>query len=285
MPQLICGMLFYCVHCLIYVHIREMYISSKKLIFCCKILHFQHKCANLEENLCKENILAVVWFLSYSVPAVLAGNIILLMCYCSIAGWMVRYFVDTAAGKFAGLNVEQIGAMFPAMTRITPAMAFYTVATVALATFACSFSLQGGLERSTKWMMLALLSIMILLAINSCCLEGAAEGLAFYLKPDLKKFNEAGIWNVVVAAMNQSFFSLSLGIGSMAIFGSYLQKEHTLLGEAVNVIFLDTFVAFTAGLIIFSACSASDCCGDTGHWPGQFLWCINTTAHRNSGRQ
>ena len=185
----------------------------------------------------------------------LVANVILLMCYCTIAGWMVQYFVDTAAGKFVGLNVEQIGAMFPAMTQNTPAMAFYTIATVALATIVCSFSLQGGLERITKWMMLALLSIMILLAVNSCRLEGAAEGLAFYLKPDFKKFTEAGIWNVVVAAMNQSFFSLSLGIGSMAIFGSYLNKEHTLLGESINVVFLDTFVAFTAGLIIFPACS------------------------------
>ena len=186
----------------------------------------------------------------------MAGNIILLMCYCTICGWMLQYFVDTAAGKFVGMSVEQIGAAFPAMTQNTPAMAFYTIATVALATIVCSFSLQGGLERITKWMMMALLSIMILLAINSCLLDGAGEGLAFYLKPDFKKFAEAGIWNVVVAAMNQSFFSLSLGIGSMAIFGSYLKKEHTLMGEAVNVVFLDTFVAFTAGLIIFPACSA-----------------------------
>ena len=194
----------------------------------------------------------------------MAGNIILLMCYCTICGWMLQYFVDTAAGKFVGLNVEQIGAAFPAMTQNTPAMAFYTIATVALATIVCSFSLQGGLERITKWMMLALLSIMILLAVNSCMLEGAGEGLAFYLKPDFKKFTEAGVWNVVVAAMNQSFFSLSLGIGSMAIFGSYLKKEHTLMGEAVNVVCLDTFVAFTAGLIIFPACSAFGVEADSG---------------------
>ena len=194
----------------------------------------------------------------------MAGNIILLMCYCTICGWMLQYFVDTAAGKFVGLNVEQIGAAFPAMTQNTPAMAFYTIATVALATIVCSFSLQGGLERITKWMMLALLSIMILLAVNSCMLVGAGEGLAFYLKPDFKKFTEAGVWNVVVAAMNQSFFSLSLGIGSMAIFGSYLKKEHTLMGEAVNVVCLDTFVAFTAGLIIFPACSAFGVEADSG---------------------
>ena len=128
--------------------------------------------------------------------------------------------------------------------------------TVALATIVCSFSLQGGLERITKWMMLALLSIMVLLAANSCLLDGAGEGLKFYLLPDLQKFREAGFWNVLVAAMNQAFFSLSLGIGAMAIFGSYLKKERTLMGEAVNVVCLDTFVAFTAGLIIFPACSA-----------------------------
>ena len=186
----------------------------------------------------------------------LAANVTLLMCYCTITGWMLQYFMDTAAGKFVGLDPEAVAGMFGTMTQNTPAMAFYTIATVALATIVCSFSLQGGLERITKWMMLALLSIMILLAVNSCLLEGAGEGLAFYLKPDLKKFTEAGIWNVVVAAMNQSFFSLSLGIGAMAIFGSYLQKERSLMGEAVNVVFLDTFVAFTAGLIIFPACSA-----------------------------
>ena len=186
----------------------------------------------------------------------LAGNIILLMCYCTICGWMIQYFVDTAAGKFVGLDVAAIGDMFGAVTQNTGAMAFYTIFTVVLATIVCSFSLQGGLERITKWMMLALLSIMVILAINSCLLDGASEGLKFYLLPSAKRFSESGIGNVVVAAMNQSFFSLSLGIGSMAIFGSYLKKERSLMGEAINVICLDTFVAFTAGLIIFPACSA-----------------------------
>ena len=186
----------------------------------------------------------------------LAGNIILLMCYCTITGWMIQYFVDTAAGKFVGLDVEATGAMFSAMTQNDGAMACYTIAVVVLATIVCSFSLQGGLERVTKWMMLALLSIMIVLAINSCMLPGAAEGLKFYLLPSWSRFVETGVGNVVVAAMNQSFFSLSLGIGSMAIFGSYLKKDNTLMGEAVNVVCLDTFVAFTAGLIIFPACSA-----------------------------
>ena len=186
----------------------------------------------------------------------LAGNIILLMCYCTIAGWMIQYCVDTAAGKFVGLDVDGISAMFPAMTQNTPVMAFYTIFVVFLATIVCSFSLQGGLERVTKWMMLALLSIMIILAVNSCLLPGGSEGLKFYLLPSWERFTEAGIGNVIVAAMNQSFFSLSLGIGSMAIFGSYLKKDNSLMGEAINVVCLDTFVALTAGMIIFPACSA-----------------------------
>ena len=194
----------------------------------------------------------------------LAGNIILLMCYCTIAGWMIQYFVDTALGKFVGLDANGIAGMFSAMTQNDGAMAFYTIAVVTMATVVCSFSLQGGLERITKWMMLALLSIMIVLAVNSCMLDGAAEGLKFYLLPSWDRFTEAGVGNVVVAAMNQSFFSLSLGIGSMAIFGSYLKKERTLMGEAVNVVCLDTFVAFTAGLIIFPACSAFGVEADAG---------------------
>ncbi len=186
----------------------------------------------------------------------LAGNIIMLMCYCTITGWLLQYFVDTAAGKFAGLDTAAVAQMFGTVTTSTGTMIFYTTTAVVLATIVCSFSLQGGLERITKWMMLALLSIMIVLAINSCLLPGGAEGLKFYLMPNWDRFLEAGPVNVIVAAMNQAFFSLSLGIGAMAIFGSYLKKERTLMGEAVNVVCLDTFVAFTAGLIIFPACFA-----------------------------
>ena len=186
----------------------------------------------------------------------MAGNVILMMCYCTIAGWMLQYCMDTAAGKFAGLDAAAVGSMCGAMTQNTGTMAAYTVGTVLLATVVCSFSLQGGLERITKWMMLALLSIMVVLAVNSCLLPGAAEGLSFYLKPNPAAVAEIGLGNVIVAAMNQSFFSLSLGIGAMAIFGSYLKKDRSLMGETVNVIILDTFVALTAGLIIFPACSA-----------------------------
>ena len=186
----------------------------------------------------------------------LLGNIIMLMCYCTITGWLLQYFVDTAAGKFVGLDTAGVNEMFGTVISSTGTMIVYTVTAVLLATIVCSFSLQGGLERISKWMMLALLCIMVVLAVNSCTLDGAAEGLKFYLLPNWERFRSAGLGNVIVAAMNQSFFSLSLGIGAMAIFGSYLKKERTLMGEAVNVVCLDTFVAFTAGLIVFPACSA-----------------------------
>ena len=186
----------------------------------------------------------------------LLGNVLLLMCYCTIAGWLLQYFVTTASGTFVGLEASAVAGVFGGVISNTRNMVIYTLTVVALATVVCSFSLQGGLERVTKWMMLALLSIMIILAINSCLLPGGKEGLKFYLLPSWRRFTEAGIGNVIVAAMNQSFFSLSLGIGSMAIFGSYLGKERTLMGEATNVVLLDTFVAFCAGLIIFPACYA-----------------------------
>lgn len=186
----------------------------------------------------------------------LLGNVLLLMCYCTIAGWLLQYFVTTAGGGFAGLDASGVAAVFGDVISNTGSMTVYTLTVVALATIVCSFSLQGGLERVTKWMMLALLSIMIVLAVNSCLLPGGQEGLKFYLLPSWQRFTEAGISNVIVAAMNQSFFSLSLGIGAMAIFGSYLGKERTLMGEAINVVLLDTFVAFCAGLIIFPACYA-----------------------------
>ena len=213
----------------------------------------------------------------------LTGNVVLLMCYCTIAGWLLQYFVDTAAGRFAGLDTAAVAAAFGSVTSSTGTMAVYTVIVVALATVVCSFSLQGGLERITKWMMLALLGIMIILAVNSCMLPGASEGLKFYLLPSWERFSEAGFGNVLVAAMNQSFFSLSLGIGSMAIFGSYLKKERTLMGEAVNVVALDTFVALTAGLIIFPACSSFGVQADSGA-PLIFITLPNIFNNMTGGR-
>ena len=215
----------------------------------------------------------------------LLGNVVLLMCYSCITGWMLQYFVNTVRGDFVGLDAAGISAKFPEMLGNTGGLTVSTLLVVLLAAMVCSFSLQKGLERITKWMMLALLSIMVILAIHSCTLEGAAEGLKFYLLPSWERFIEAGVGNVIVAAMNQSFFTLSLGIGAMAIFGSYLGKERSLMGEAVNVGVLDTFVAFTAGLIIFPACSAYGVNAGSGpslvfetlpnifnHLPGGRIW-------------
>ena len=217
--------------------------------------------------------------------AALSGNVILLMCYTCITGWMLQYFVNSANGDFVGLNAAGISAKFPEMLSNAGTMGVYTLAVIALAAVVCSFSLQKGLERITKWMMTALLCLLVVLAVHSCTLEGAGEGLKFYLLPSWDNFMAAGPVNVIVAAMNQAFFTLSLGIGSMAIFGSYLGKDRTLLGEAVNVGLLDTFVAFTAGLIIFPACSAYGVEAGSGpglvfetlpnifnHLPGGRLW-------------
>ncbi len=186
--------------------------------------------------------------------ACMLGNYLLMMFYTTVAGWMVQYFVNTASGKFTGMDPSQVGDAFGAVCANPATMMLYTSLVVIVGFFVCSFSLQRGLERVTKYMMLALLAIMVLLAIHSFTMNGASEGLLFYLKPDLGKMREIGMGNVIVGAMNQAFFTLSLGIGSMAIFGSYLDKKHSLMGESLNVVLLDTFVALTSGLIIFPAC-------------------------------
>ena len=185
-----------------------------------------------------------------------AGNYLLMMFYTSVAGWLLKYFVDTATGKFEGLDNAGVGAAFDSMMANPLEMIIYMTIVVVVGFAVCSFSLQKGLERITKWMMLALLAIMLVLSVNSIFLKGSSEGLKFYLLPSIENFKAAGPFNVIVAAMNQAFFTLSLGIGSMAIFGSYLKKDRSLMGEAINVGALDTFVALCSGLIIFPACSA-----------------------------
>ena len=184
----------------------------------------------------------------------MGGNYILMMFYTAVAGWMIQYFFATASGRFEGLNVDQVGQVYQDICANPAGMVGFTSLVVVLGFFICSFSLQKGLEKVSKFMMLALLAIMVILAINSFTMDGAKEGLSFYLKPDLEKMKEAGIANVIVGAMTQAFFTLSLGMGSMAIFGSYINKERSLLGESINVAVLDTFVAIVSGLIIFPAC-------------------------------
>ncbi len=192
------------------------------------------------------------------------GNYLLMMFYTTVCGWMLHYFYLTASGKFVGADTEQVGAVFGEMLSQPGVMAGWMVVVVVVGFAINSFGLQGGLERVTKVMMIALLAIMVLLAINSVLTEGAGEGLKFYLIPNLENMKDAGIINVIVGAMNQSFFTLSLGIGAMAIFGSYIGKGRALMGEAVSVAILDTFVAFTAGLIIFPACFAFGVSPDSG---------------------
>ena len=200
---------------------------------------------------------------THSISA-LVGNYILMMFYTNVTGWMFQYFTNTAVGKFDGLDAAGINAAYNAMLADPVEQTVYMVIVVLLGFAICSLGLQNGLERVTKWMMSALIVLMGVLAVNSVFMEGGKEGLIFYLKPDLQKLLDAGVFNVIVAAMNQSFFTLSLGIGAMAIFGSYLEKDRALMGEALNVGILDTTVALCSGLIIFPACSAYGVAADSG---------------------
>ena len=196
--------------------------------------------------------------------AAMVGNYLLMMFYTSVTGWMLQYFIKMAKGEFAGLDKVGIDTVYDSMLSNPVMLTIFTVIVVIVGFTVCSFSLQGGIERVTKYMMLALLAIMIVLAVNSSMLEGGSEGLKFYLTPDVNKMKEIGIGKVIVNAMNQAFFTLSLGIGSMAIFGSYLKKDHSLMGESINVAVLDTFVAITSGFIIFPACFAYGVRPDAG---------------------
>ena len=185
----------------------------------------------------------------------LAGCYLLMMYYTTVTGWMVNYFGKFLTGGFhAGMTGDEISGMFGTMLGSPGSMAVFTELVVVTGLIVCSFGLQKGLERVTKVMMIALLVIMVILAVNSLFMPGAKEGLRFYLVPDFARMKEVGVVNTLVGAMNQAFFTLSLGIGAMSIFGSYIGKEHALLGESIRIVALDTFVAITAGLIIFPAC-------------------------------
>ncbi len=186
----------------------------------------------------------------------LAGNYLLMMYYTTVAGWMILYFAKTASGAFDGLDVQGVSEQFSRMLASPQQLVTAMIIIVVLGFSIIALGLQNGLERVTKVMMLALLAIMLVLAIHSAALPGGKEGLSFYLLPNWKTMKEAGVWSTITAAMNQAFFTLSIGIGAMAIFGSYIGKDRSLYGESVNVAILDTFVAFTAGLIIFPACFA-----------------------------
>ena len=181
----------------------------------------------------------------------LIGCYLLMMFYTTVAGWMLHYFYLTATGKFTGLDSDAVASQFNTMLSQPQVMGFWMVIIVIAGILVCSIGLQNGLEKVTKVMMISLLFIM---AINSFFMDGAKEGLSFYLIPDFERMKEIGIIKTITGAMNQAFFTLSLGIGAMSIFGSYIGKERSLLGESLNIALLDTFVAITSGLIIFPAC-------------------------------
>ena len=190
-----------------------------------------------------------------------AGNYLLMMFYTVIAGWLLYYFVKMLRGDFTGLDAQGVAGEFGKLMEAPGTMTLYMVIVVCIGMFVCAQGLRNGVERVNKAMMICLLALMAVLAVNSVLLEGAGEGLRFYLQPNFHNlmYDGEGNWilgEAVFAAMGQAFFTLSLGIGAIAIFGSYIGKEHRLAGEALRIGVLDTCVAFVAGLIIFPACSA-----------------------------
>ncbi len=185
----------------------------------------------------------------------IGGNYLLMMCYTSIAGLMLIYFVKYVTGSILGpTDPASLGVVFGETVGNVWSPLIAMIVTIVLCFLVCSLGLQKGVERITKVMMIALFVLIIFLAVYCCTLDGAAEGLKFYLIPSVENIKEAGIWTTISAAMGQSFFTLSLGIGSIAIFGSYIGKDRSLLGEAVTIVGLDTFIALCSGLIIFPAC-------------------------------
>ena len=198
--------------------------------------------------------------------ACMVGNYLLMMFYTTVGGWMAAYIFKTLTGEFKGLDSDGVAAVFNDMLARPGYMTFWMVLVVLLSFFICSLGLQKGVERITKAMMSCLFLILLILCIRSVTLPGASEGLRFYLIPDFTRFTENGVGNTIFAAMGQAFFTLSLGIGAMAIFGSYIGKDHTLTGETINICLLDTLVAFLAGLIIFPSCFAFGV--DPGQGPG-----------------
>ena len=184
------------------------------------------------------------------------GNYLLMMCYTVIAGWMLIYFFKYASGSIisVGADPSQLGAHFGQTIGNTGTVILSTYVTIIVCFLVCSLGLQKGVERVTKYMMMALFALLIGLAVYCCTLDGAGAGLKFYLIPSFENLKDMNIGTVITAAMGQSFFTLSIGIGSIAIFGSYISKDRSLMGEAVTITALDTLVAITSGFIIFPAC-------------------------------
>lgn len=192
------------------------------------------------------------------------GCYLLMMYYTTVAGWMLDYCVKFISGSFHGVSSDSVDNIFNQMLSNPMEMTIFMGITVFFGFLVCSGGLKNGLERVNKGMMICLLGLILLLAVHSLTLNGASEGLAFYLLPDFQRASEIGIGNVITAAMNQSFFTLSLGIAAMEIFGSYMSKDHTLTGESIRICALDTFVALMSGLIIFPACFSFNVQPDQG---------------------
>lgn len=187
--------------------------------------------------------------------AAIFGCVMLMMYYTTVSGWMVTYFYKFLTGEFkAGMDAEATGAVFNNLLADPKQMTFWMVVTVLAGFLVCSRGLQNGLEKVSKLMMSALLVLIIVLAVHSFTLSGAAEGIKFYLVPNWTTVQNVGFGNVISAAMNQAFFTLSLGVAAMEIFGSYMGRDHSLAGEGARICALDTFVAIMSGLIIFPAC-------------------------------
>lgn len=213
----------------------------------------------------------------------IAGNYLLMMFYTMVAGWMINYALRSLTGGLAGQSAEQIGERFSLMLQSPTQMALFMVIAVLISFGVCARGLQNGVERITKVMMLCLIVLMIVLAVHSLVLPNMSEGLRFYLVPDLGKIKEIGFGNVLFAAMSHAFFTLSVGMGNMEIFGSYLSKDRRLTGEALNVMCLDTFVALMAGIIIIPACFAYGVQPDSG--PSLlFITLPNVFNHMTGGR-
>ncbi len=194
----------------------------------------------------------------------MAGNYLLMMFYTTVTGWMFAYFVKMLRGDFIGQTPTQVSAQFGEMTADPWLVVGYMALATVLGFLICSIGLQKGVEKVTKVMMVLLLVIISALAVRAVTLDGAGEGLKYYLVPDFGKMVEGGIGTVAFAALGQAFFTLSIGMGSMAIFGSYIGRDKRLLGESVSVALLDTFVAFMAGMIVIPACFAYGIDPDSG---------------------
>ncbi len=211
------------------------------------------------------------------------GNFLLMMYYTTVSGWMLNYVVKFIGGSFEKVDGSGVEAVFNEMLSSPAQMLFFMAITVVIGCVVCSMGLQAGIEKITKIMMLGLLLLILLLAFHSFTMSGAAEGIKFYLLPSFERAQNIGIGKVIAAAMSQSFFTLSVGMGSMAIFGSYMSKDYSLGGEALRICLLDTFVAIVSGLIIFPACFSYNV--ETGAGPSLiFITLPQVFVHMEGGR-